>query len=442
MSDLPFRITVKLIERIIMKTIEPRTLKGFRDYGAKEQVARQAMFAKIQTVFERFGFLPLSTPVLEYKEILMGKYGDDEKLVYSFKDNGDRDVAMRYDLTVPLARYVAQNQNSLQFPFKRYQIAPVWRAENTQKGRLREFYQCDIDTIGTNSPLADAEVIACVCAVLDALGIGEYQIQINDRRIFTIFDGANTVDIIRAIDKLDKIGKDGVLAELAQKNIAPETMKKVEWFVDLAQGETAQLGDEMTQGPLKEVWDALQALQLNLKKLGVDWVKIKFNPTIARGLDYYTSTVFETKLLNAPEFGSIASGGRYDGLVNTFSEQSFPAVGFSIGIDRLFEALETLGVLQTNQTIQVLVLNQDQDLVDEYLSIVSMLRRAGINSEFYYDTVKLDKQFKYAENKNIPFTILCGANEQARGVVQLKTLAAREQVEVSLEEAVQLLRQR
>src|SRR3989338_2406255 len=198
-----------------MVKIEPRTLKGFRDYGPKEQLARQQMFAKIQSVFERFGFLPLSTPVLEYKDILMGKYGEEgDRLLYSFKDNGDRDVAMRYDLTVPMARFVAQNQNKLAYPFKRYQIAPVWRGENTQKGRLREFYQCDIDIVGTESRTADAEVMACICLALEALGVTNYELRINDRRIFSIFTGADQAEIIRAVDKLDKVGREGVLEEL------------------------------------------------------------------------------------------------------------------------------------------------------------------------------------------------------------------------------------
>lgn len=422
------------------RKIEPRTLKGFRDYGPREQLARQQMFAKIQNVFERFGFLPLSTPVLEYKEILMGKYGDDEKLVYSFKDNGDRDVAMRYDLTVPLARFVAQNQNDLALPFKRYQIAPVWRAENTQKGRLREFYQCDVDTVGTNSPTADAEVIACLCTVLDALGIEDYEVQINDRRIFRLFDGGNSTDIIRSIDKLDKVGKDGVLKELTEKGLGSDLLEKVKSFLDAAQGDPGKLGEQLMREDLKDVWDALQALQSNLKRFGVDWVKVKFNPTIARGLDYYTSTVFEIRLKNNPEFGSISGGGRYDGLVDTFSEKSLPAVGGSIGIDRLFEALESMDLVQSAPAIQVLVINQDESLQNEYLELVTRLRAEHINAEMYYEAAKLDKQFKYAESKGIPFGVIMGTDEQNRGVVKIKKLATREQEEISVEDAAEYVR--
>ncbi|MDQ3018723.1 MAG: ATP phosphoribosyltransferase regulatory subunit, partial [bacterium] len=205
-----------------MNKIEPRVLKGFRDYGLQEQSVRQDLFRKIQSVFERFGFLPLSTPVLEYKDILMGKYGDDEKLVYSFKDNGDRDVAMRYDLTVPMARYVAQNQGQLTFPFKRYQIAPVWRADNPQKGRLREFYQCDVDVVGTDSVLADAEIIACLCQALEAVGVTDYRVRLNDRAVFKNF----SIETIRAIDKIDKIGLEGIIAEMKEKGVASEEIER------------------------------------------------------------------------------------------------------------------------------------------------------------------------------------------------------------------------
>ena len=417
-----------------MVKIEPRTLKGFRDYGPKEQLARQQMFAKIQSVFERFGFLPLSTPVLEYKDILMGKYGEEgDRLLYSFKDNGDRDVAMRYDLTVPMARFVAQNQNKLAYPFKRYQIAPVWRGENTQKGRLREFYQCDIDIVGTESRTADAEVMACICLALEALGVTNYELRINDRRIFSIFTGADQAEIIRAVDKLDKVGREGVLEELRNKGMSQDIMEKVEWFLNLAEGDPGKLGEQMMEGQLKVVWDSMFALQSNLKTMGVEWANIKFSPTTARGLDYYTSTVFEIVLKNAPEFGSVAGGGRYDGLVDTFSDKSLPAVGGSIGIDRLFAALESMNLIQSVPAIKALVVNQDESLQDDYLAFVTSLRRKGVNAELYYEAVKLDKQFKYADFKGIPFAVIMGQDEKNKGVVLVKNLETREQEEVSID---------
>lgn len=392
--------------------IEPRLLKGFRDYAPSEQLARQQMFSKIQSVFERFGFLPLSTPVLEYKEILMGKYGEDEKLVYSFKDNGDRDVAMRYDLTVPLARFVAQNQGQLVLPFKRYQIAPVWRADNPQKGRLREFYQCDVDAVGTDSNLADAEVIACLCMALEAVGVKNYKVRLNDRATLKEF----SVQTIRAIDKLDKIGIEGIVKEMEENGVSKEEIEKAKSLVSAG----ARTVPENTADLIKQLEQYSLAGQ------------VEFDPTIARGIDYYTGTVFEIILIDKPEFGAICAGGRYDGLVDQFSSQSLPAVGGSIGIDRLIAALTEMGQMQSVQPIRALVLNQNEALVESYLKIATNLRAEGINVEFYYSAAKLDKQFKYAESKGIPFAIIVGETEVKDGTVQLKNLATREQETIVL----------
>ncbi len=397
-----------------MTKIEPRTLKGFRDFGPEKQVMRQTWFAKIQDVFESFGFLPMSTPVLEYKEILMRKYGEDEKLVYSFKDNGDRDVAMRYDLTVPLARYIAENQGRLVYPFKRYQIAPVWRADNPQKGRFREFYQCDIDVVGSTAMLADAEVIACAAKALEAVGLSDFKIRLNDRRNFEVF-GDNAADIIRSIDKFDKIGVDGVVAELESKGINAgviETAKKLmDGSADLAYG--AQL----------------ETLRVDIIKLGIAESNVVIDPSIARGLDYYTSTVFEIVIPSMPEFGSICSGGRYDSLVDQFSEQPLPAVGASIGVDRLFDAIQEKGDAQVASAVKALIINFDEALQDQYVALASWLRKEDVAVELYYEPVKLDKQFKYAESKQIPYAIIIGTDEQSRGVVKLKNLQTREQIE-------------
>lgn len=400
--------------------IEPRLLKGFRDYGPIEQLARQQMFFKIQSVFERFGFLPLSTPVLEYKEILMGKYGDDEKLVYSFKDNGDRDVAMRYDLTVPLARYVAQNQGQITFPFKRYQIAPVWRADNPQKGRLREFYQCDVDAVGTDSPLADAEVIACLCMALEAVGVKNYQVRLNNRAVFAEL-GLST-EAVRTIDKVDKIGFDGMVAELEQKGLPVDEIEKVKGLLQ---------NENNIPAPVQEVMN-------NLDKFGIKVPKV-FNPSIARGLDYYTGTVFEIFLNDKPEFGSVCSGGRYDGLVDQFSNQPLSAVGGSIGVDRLIQALAEMGVMQSKQPIKALILNQSEALLDNYLSLAAQIRSEGVNVELYYTSAKLDKQFKYAESKEIPYAIIVGEQEVSSGKAQLKNLKTREQEELNISDVIQKL---
>lgn len=399
--------------------IEPRLLKGFRDYSPTEQLARQQMFGKVQSVFERFGFLPLSTPVLEYAEILMGKYGEDEKLVYQFKDKGDRDVAMRYDLTVPLARYVAQNQGQITFPFKRYQIAPVWRADNPQKGRLREFFQCDIDAVGTDSMLADIEVIACLCKALEAVGVTNYRVRLNDRSIFATFSPAT----IRAVDKIDKIGLDGVVAEMQAGQVSEAEIARAK---------------ELVQGKVTAPENILTILS-DLTQFDLQG-QVEFDPSIARGLDYYTGVVFEIFLVDKPEFGSICSGGRYDNLVNQFSNQDLPSVGGSIGIDRLLQALEEMGLLKLSQPIRALILNQSKVLEKEYLKLATTLRANGVNVEIYYtNTAKLDKQFKYAEGKGIPLAIIMGEEEAKNGTVQLKDLAKREQQEVNQTDLAQIL---
>lgn len=400
--------------------IEPRLLKGFRDYGPKEQLARQQMFAKIQSVFERFGFLPLSTPALEYRDILMGKYGEDEKLIYSFKDNGDRDVAMRYDLTVPLARYVAQNQGQLTFPFKRYQIAPVWRADNPQKGRLREFYQCDVDAVGTDSLVADAEVIACICQALEAVGVTEYRLRLNDRSIFKDFSPAT----VRAIDKLDKVGLEGAVAEMQASGVSEDEINRAKNLIGAGNANIP----ESTAAIIK----MLEPYDLK----GV----VEFDATTARGLDYYTGTVYEIVLKDNPGYGSIAGGGRYDGLVDKFSDQALPAVGCSIGVDRLIGALTEMNAMVSIQPIQALILNLDESLQNEYVKLAADLRVAGVSTELYYSAAKLDKQFKYAESKSIPFAIIIGAEEAASGKAQLKNLQTREQVELMQTDLVDKLK--
>jgi histidyl-tRNA synthetase len=415
--------------------IEPRLLKGFRDYNPAEQAARQDMFQKIQTVFERFGFAPLSTPALEYKEILMGKYGEDEKLIYAFKDNGDRDVAMRYDLTVPLARYVAQNLNQLALPFKRYQIAPVWRADNPQKGRLREFYQCDIDTLGTESVLADAEIVACIFIALKELGLNNLKVTFNNRmlyeRLLTV-DKAEQAVIMRAMDKLAKIGRDAVLDILRDQKVSAAGQDQAANIIALGKGSEAYENIPKLFPDAASVVSAPQGFQFYLESFGVPAKAIVFDPTTVRGLDYYTNMVFEIVMGDNPEYGSIAGGGRYDSLLETFSETSVPAVGGSIGIDRLFEAMEALGLIKSSGIAKVLIMNLDENLVNDYVALATELRGKGIATEVYYQTAKLDKQFKYAESRGIQYAVIMGSEEKDKGTVQLKNLATREQTVVEL----------
>jgi histidyl-tRNA synthetase len=354
----------------------------------------------------------------------MGKIGEDEKLIYSFKDNGERDVAMRYDLTVSLARYIAQNQNQITIPFKRYQIAPVWRADNPQKGRLREFYQCDIDAVGTDSPLADAEVIACLAKAIEATGITEFELRINDRRNFEVF-AENQTQILRSIDKMNKIGIDGVVKELESKGIGEEQIQIAKGFMD----GSAEL-------PYRE---ALEKLRADIAAMGIDKNKIIIDTTIARGLDYYSSTVFETVLPSKPEFGSICSGGRYDKLVDAFSNQSMPAIGGSMGIDRLLDVMRELDLIKNTQTITALVINLDESLQGDYMALVTELRQAGISSELYYQNTKLEKQFKYAESKGIAYAVIMGEDEKNAGSVQLKNIQTREQETVPRNELTKKL---
>lgn len=442
------RIAVRFQERNFMNEqenkvkIEARTLKGFRDYGPAAQVVRQEMMRKLEVVFERFGFFPLSTPVLEYKDILMGKYGEDEKLVYSFKDNGDRDVAMRYDLTVPLARYVAQNQNEITLPFKRYQMAPVWRADNPQKGRLREFMQCDVDVIGSDSPLADADVLACVCAALDAIGVTKYQLRLNSRILFTAFcesmqlNQEQSLEVIRAIDKVKKIGIDGVTAILVERQIPEPAIGQVKKYLALGEGDSALDGlATQVSVSLALVADTMRNFIALLKQQGVREEVIVFDPSIARGLDYYTGFVFEITLTDYPDFGSVGSGGRYDDLLSQFSNQKLPSVGCSIGFGRLFEAMEDQWVTSAS-LIDVLILNVDPAYTGLYVLLASALRKEGLNVDLYYQSAKFDKQFKYAEAKNIPYAVIIGEEEKSAGTVKIKNLQTREHVEVKMADVV------
>ncbi len=394
----------------------PQVLKGFRDYLPEEQIARKNIISKISEVFERFGFAPMDTPSLESYELLKGKIGEDEKLIYKFKDLGDREVALRYDLTIPLARVIASNPN-LTKPFKRYQIGNSWRAENTQKGRFREFTQCDIDVIGSDSMLADAEVIATIAEAFKVLEIGEVLVKYNNRQIVDqVLGSEDKVAFLRAVDKLDKIGEDKVTAMLKESGIK----------IDL---------NEYRSQMKEKSADYVDIFQSNLKSLGVE--NFVFDPTLARGLDYYTGTVFEFVLKDNPEFGSIAGGGAYDNLIGKISGKETTAVGGSIGLDRLFAALQQNGKIQDQTISQVVVFNLSEELAQEYLKIATQLRKAGFNTEFYYETTKIDKQFKYAENKNAKVAVIMGTEEAKNGTVNLKNLETKEQVTVKLDELVE-----
>ena len=412
---------------------EPRTLKGFRDFLPQEARKRQYVVSTLKGVFESFGFEPLETPTLEYEDILMGKYGDEgDKLMYRFEDNGKRRVAMRYDQTVPLARVVAQYQNELPMPFKRYQIQPVWRAENTQKGRFREFLQCDIDCVGIDTALADAEIVAVVATALTKLGFKKFKVLINDRNIFAqlvkngIIKQEDLPFVIRSIDKLKKIGADGVLSEIQSKGYSVEDATNIVESIKEA-------------NPTARVIE----IQENLLKMGLDANMVVFDPTLARGLDYYTELIIEVEV-EGYTAGSVAGGGRYNELIGMFSNSSLPAVGLAFGFDRVMEALEQFNLfpeeVKTSAT-RVLVTNFEEGLLEENLAVTSRLRSKNINTELYLNPKdKLEKQLKYADKKQIPYVIILGANELREGKVTVKNLQTREQKTIPQEDLAKELK--
>ncbi len=359
--------------------IEPRTLKGFRDFLPDEARKRQYVIDTLKRVFESYGFEPLETPALEYAQVLTGKYGDEgDKLMYRFKDNGDRDVALRYDQTVPLARVVAQYKDKLPMPFKRYQIQNVWRAENTQRGRYREFLQCDIDTVGSKSINADVEIINCISDCLTELKFENFKILINDRAVFQNLPK----EAVITIDKLKKLGEEAVIKELTDKGVDEKV-----------------LSDIKNAKPTPTVNSILEKND-----------KVIFEPTLARGLEYYTGLIIEVEV-EGYLAGSVVGGGRFDELVGIFADQAIPAVGAAFGFDRIIEALNELGLfpddLATTKAL-VLNINGSEMIVDE---TAKKLRSNGINSEIYLDSnVEKAKQFAYAEKKNIPYTIAVGEN--------------------------------
>jgi len=411
-------------------SVNAQTLKGFRDFLPAEARKRSYVIQKIKAVFEQFGFEPLETPALEYEEILLGKYGaEGDKLMYKFVDNGERRVAMRYDQTVPLARVIAQYQGQIPMPFKRYQIQNVWRAENTQKGRYREFLQCDADIVGSNSPLADAEVIAVAARVMENLGFKNFKILVNDRAVFNDLlqkPGAQESDlpkIIRAIDKLKKIGREGVLNELGNDGF---TTEQATYFLQTI--ENAQPTQK-----LEEIFSSLE-------KMGIDKNNYQFSPSLARGLDYYTGLIFEIEIPEYPT-GSTAGGGRYDNLIGMFGGEKVPAVGFAVGFDRTIEAMEALNLFPEDlQTSKILVTIFSSELADKSLEISSQLRANNINTEVWLDPEnKLEKQLKYADQRGIPFVAIIGPDEANNGTVTLKNLKEKTQETMSTNQLVERL---
>jgi len=434
-----------------------QTLKGFRDFLPAEMRKRQYVIASLRKVFESFGFEPLETPALEYEEVLLGKYGDEgDKLMYRFTDNGERRVALRYDQTVPLARVVSQYQNQLPIPFKRYQIQPVWRAENTQKGRFREFLQCDIDTVGLNTAYSDAEILAVVYHSLLSLKFTKFKILINTKPLLFMLmrlskipeDKFKVAAII--IDKLDKIGEEAVKQEAITKGVDKTQIDeffKIANFIQTTYPDSKPFLTEQNTLKGNVVMDALNEHLKPLKEvvraannLGIPYEFLVPKFTLARGLDYYTDAIFEVEI-EGYEAGSVGGGGRYDNLIGIFAGKEIPAVGFAFGFDRIIEATLQLDLFpKTLTTTQVLVTIFSIELGGESNQIVNKLRHAGVPTELWLDAeTKLEKQLKYADSKNIPFVIILGPHEIGSGKVTLKNLRNQTQESLSLDEAISKL---
>ena len=426
-----------------MSLIQPRTLKGFRDYLPAMMIPREGMMQTAREVFRSYGFSPIDTPVLEYLEILTGKGSDEtDRQIYRFQDNGGRDVGMRFDLTVPLARFAAQHAAKLGMPFKRYHIAPVWRGENPQAGRYREFVQCDFDTIGTESVLADIEAVAVINRLLSTLGFDRFTIHVNNRVVLSgllehLGLADQTVPILRSLDKLAKIGRDKTAAEMCEA--AGVTDAQAESVLRLAEcdgdAETvlAQL-PEITGGNEKAAAGIERLAQIYQGAIasGVPASRLHLDVSIARGLDYYTGVIFETTLDDLPGIGSVCSGGRYDNLAGLYTKQHLPGIGASLGLDRLLAAMEQMDLLPDASTpASVLVTFFEKSYRDDYLRLAANLREAGIAAEVYPDAKKLGAQLKYADQRGFPLAVIAGGNEWSEGKCQLKLLATKSSEEIN-----------
>jgi histidyl-tRNA synthetase len=428
--------------------VRPQLLKGFRDYPPGEQIARESMLAKVREAVELMGFLPLQTASLELAETLLGSHYSSDSLaeLFGFKGPDEVDMALRYEFTLSLARYVA-SQPDLALPFRRYQYGNVWRVDKPGPGRFREFMQFDIDIVGTQNLLADAEIIAAMVQIFDHLGIARFKVRFSNRKIlnglveFAGIPAERGPEVMRVIDKLEKQGKPAVLLELGPGrtdrsgdvipglSLPDDQIRRLEAFLDLASHPVGdplmQAGEMLGHIPVSaEGILELKQIREHLAAMAIDSEKTVIDLTIVRGLGYYTGPVFETTLLDLPEFGSVFSGGRYDNLVERFLNKSFPAVGSSIGVDRLLAALIELKAIQlTSSTSQVLVTVMDRERTADYLKIVKDLRAAGIPSEIYSgDTKNLTKQIKYGDKVGIPFAVIAGSDEFAAGQITVKNL--------------------
>lgn len=432
--------------------VEPRTLPGFMELLPNEQILFNQMKEKIQKSYERFGFLPLDTPIIEHADVLLAKAGGEtEKQIYRFT-KGDNDLALRFDLTVPLAKYVAMHYGELSFPFKRYQIGKVYRGERPQKGRYREFYQCDIDIIGDTelNTLYDAELPNVIYTTFQELGFSDFTIHINNRKILNgLFSSLEltdiSVDIMRIIDKIAKIGEENVIKELEELNVEKSKISTIMKFMAISGSTDEKLSalddigitDELFTTGLKELKDVVSCMRL----LGMPETSFMIDLTIARGLDYYTGTVYETFLNDYPQLGSVCSGGRYDNLAEYYTNKKLPGVGVSIGLTRFFYKLNEMNIIKAekNSIADVLVVSADED-ISACLPVATKLRNANINTEVYMENKKIKAKFKYADKLSIPFVVAIGETEIKTNTVSLKNMQTGEQVQVNIDDAIQIIK--
>lgn len=431
--------------------IQPRVPRGMRDILPQKMLLRQYVIDEIEAVFQRFGFEPLQTPALELSKTLMGKYGDDaEKLIYDARHReGKEELSLRYDLTVPLTRVVAMYPD-LPKPFKRYQIAPVWRAERPQKGRYREFYQCDADIVGSKSMLADAEIVTMIYTILQTLGFKSFVTKINNRKILTgIGQYAGVPNellggLYRSIDKLDKIGADGVRDEMAKSQIQATVIDKMMDLIAIPSGNFGEVRERLGDVSIAmEGLNELEQLATFLGDAGVPRQNYQFDFSMVRGLAYYTGPIYETVVVE-PKIGSLSGGGRYDELLGLFSNQSLPMTGISFGIERIIDVMDELAMYPSSigKTVtQVLVTVFNRDLVGASIRMANELRGAGVNTELGLEFDGLGKQLKYAAAKSIPFAVIIGPDENATLQATLRNLETGEQTRIKqgeLAEAIKL----
>ncbi len=449
---------------------KPSLPRGTRDFGPAQMLRRNYIFDVIRAVFQKYGFLPIETPTMENLSTLTGKYGDEgdqllfkvlnsgnfsEKITPTDLDEGFKKLTpkisekgLRYDLTVPFARFVVMNRNDLVMPFKRYQIQPVWRADRPQKGRYREFYQCDADVVGTDSLLCEAEIVLMIHEVLRGLNLENFTVKINNRKILSgIAEVAGVIGqestLCVAIDKLDKVGKEKVEDELRERGFSDETILKLQPIYDITQNqetifESLRSWLQGSEIGLKGI-DELERVWQLVAGFGLINPQIEFDATLARGLSYYTGAIFEVKA-NGLVMGSISGGGRYDNLTGTFGMAGLSGVGISFGVDRIYDVMEELGLFPQNQLVstQIMLTNFDTEAENYGLNILSQLRASGLKAEMYPDSTKLKKQFDYADRKQIPYVVVIGSEEIQTGVLSLKNMTTGEQQKVSVAEIVAL----